>query len=122
MSKLIKMTEQQGASFLATETGPKFEALEHQGWNGATIEESGVFVFMFDIEKDAVEFPLHASDQVWMGYVVSGSGTLYAGCANEEKTGQVHYQAGDFISFAANTLHGWENDCQPSKLMFIRQA
>lgn len=79
-------------------------------------------MFIFTVKADAVEFPIHTSDDKWLAYVISGSGTLYAGDSNDNKTEGISYQASDFISFDANTPHGWKNANQESKILFTKRS
>lgn len=123
MANHIVMTNNNGASELARSPLPEFDAGDFpQGWKGLGIEASGVFIFMFNIAADAVEFDIHASEDEWSAYVVSGSGTLYAGTAEMERTEGMDYQAGDFITFEANTPHCWQNGGEASKILFTKKA
>lgn len=122
MSSHITMSNSDGASTLTKSDGPKLDPAGHDGWQGFSIEASGVFMFMFDISPDAVEFPIHASEDEWLAYIVSGSGTLFAGTADMEKSEGMPYTAGDFVTFERDTPHGWINDGEPSRILFTKQA
>lgn len=122
MSSHITMSNSNGASTLTKSDGPKLYTAGHDGWQGLSLEASGVFIFMFDIAPDAAEFPIHASEDKWLAYVISGSGTLFAGTADMEKTEGMSYAAGDFVTFERNTPHGWINDSEPSRILFTKQS
>lgn len=122
MSDHIIMSNNNGASKLAKSPAPKFEALDFKGWQGRAIEDSGVFMFMFDIAPDAEEFPIHVDEAEWLAVVLSGSGTLYAGTAELQKTDGIKYRAGDYITFEPNTPHGWKNGGDPSRILFVKRA
>lgn len=122
MSNHIIMSNNNGASELVKSQVPNFEALEFEGWHGRAVEDSGVFTFIFDIEPDAEEFPIHADQAAWLALVISGSGTLFAGTANLKKTDGMAYQAGDYITFQGGTPHGWKNGGKPSQILFVKRA
>ena len=122
MSNHIIMSNDNGASSLATSPAPEFEAFDVKGWQGRAVEDSGVFMFMFDIAANAEEFPLHVDAAEWLALVISGSGTLYAGTADMQKTDGMEYRAGDYITFEANTPHGWKNGGEPSRILFVKRA
>jgi quercetin dioxygenase-like cupin family protein len=69
-----------------------------------------------------VEFPIHTSEDEWLAYVVSGAGTLYAGTSEMERTEGIEYQAGDFITFEADTPHGWKNGSAESRILFAKRG
>lgn len=123
MGKHILMTNEQGASMLASTPLPEFDAGEFPaGWSGLGVEDAGIFMFMFNVSAGAAEFPLHASEDEWLAYVVSGSGTLYAGTADMKQTDSIAYQAGDFITFKADTPHGWKNGSEASRILFTKRG
>ncbi|MCM2678509.1 cupin domain-containing protein [Echinimonas agarilytica] len=124
MSQHILMSEKEGQSYLASQAAPEFNANDFpEGWSGAGVEASGVFMFILKVDKESDTFELHASEDAWLAYVVSGSGTLLAGTADEQRTESVAYAAGDFITFEANTPHGWINNIDAeSRLLFVKQA
>ncbi|MGB5511300.1 MAG: hypothetical protein WBM87_06295 [Woeseiaceae bacterium] len=122
MSSHIVMSNNQGASTLTATPLPEFSDLDIPGWQGLSREDSGVFMFMFNIAADAEEFPIHADEAQWLALVISGSGTLYAGTTDLEKTDGINYVAGDFITFEANTPHGWKNGGTSSRILFVKPA
>ncbi|WP_096086324.1 cupin domain-containing protein [Agaribacterium haliotis] len=123
MAKHIVMSENAGASVLAQQNAPEFSSADFpEGWSGAGLEASGVFMFVLKLEEGAAEFDIHASEDQWLAYVVSGAGTLFAGTAENVKTEGMAYEAGDFITFEANTPHGWLGDGNESRLLFVKQA
>lgn len=122
MSSHIIMSNDNGASTLSKSATPDFEALDFPGWRGRAIEDSGLFMFMFDIAPDAVEFPIHADEAEWLALVISGSGTLFAGTPDMQKTDGMDYQAGDYITFQGGTPHGWKNNDAPSRILFVKRA
>ena len=122
MSSHIIMSNDNGASSLSASPAPEFEALDFAGWGGRAVEDSGVFMFLFDIAPDAIEFPIHADDAEWLALVISGSGTLFAGTADMQKTDGMNYQTGDYITFQGGTPHGWKNDAAPSRILFVKRA
>lgn len=122
MSSHIIMSNVNGASALSKSAAPKFEALDFEGWQGRAVEDSGLFMFMFDIAPDAEEFPIHADDAEWLALVLSGRGTLFAGTAEMQKTDGVDYAAGDYITFQGSTPHGWKNSDEPSRILFVKRA
>lgn len=123
MANHIVMSEKDGASFLSQSAAPEFSSDDFPGgWEGMGVEASGVFIFVLKVAADAEEFPIHASEDEWLGYVVSGSGTLYAGTAESEKTEGKEYSEGDFVTFEANTPHGWVNAGGESKILFAKKA
>lgn len=122
MAARISVTETNGASSLAGAPAPELADLGHRGWRGLSLEAAGLVAFMFDIEADADEFPIHADGAEWIAHVVSGSGTVHAGTAELEKTSSMDYTAGDFFVFSANTPHGWTNGGAPSRILFVRRG
>ena len=122
MSDHIIMSNDNGASALAKTSAPRFEALDFEGWQGRSVEDSGIFMFMFDIAPDAEEFPVHADDAEWLALVLSGSGTLFPGPADMQKTEGMDYHAGDYITFEGGTPHGWKNNGEPSRILFVKRA
>lgn len=123
MSSHITMLNNPGESSLSKQPTPEFSDVDFPpGWQGLTLEDSGVFMFMFNISPRADEFPIHVSEDEWLAYVVSGSGTLYAGTADMQKTDDMAYEAGDFITFAADTPHGWLNGSEKSRILFVKRA
>ena len=114
----IEMLANEDGSNLARQNAPEIIVDDFpKGWDGQSMEFGGVFMLIFTIQPDAVEFPLHSSEDTWLAYVVTGSGTLIAGDNQENKTQEMQYKAGDFITFDANTPHGWKNDNQLSKIL-----
>ena len=122
MSSHIVMSNDQGASTLSRSPVPEFSDMDVAGWQGVSLEDSGVFMFMFNIAANAEEFPIHADAAEWLAHVISGSGTLYAGTADLAKTTGIDYEAGDFITFQANTPHGWKNGGSPSRILFVKRS
>ena len=123
MTSQIKMLAQSGGSSLVKNNGPDIVIDEFpEGWDGQSIEFGNVFMFIFTIQENAAEFPLHSSEDTWIAYVASGSGTLIAGDNQNNKTQEMHYAAGDFITFDANTPHGWKNDKQVSKIILSKSV
>ena len=120
MSRHYLMTEKQGTSFLEEVEGPSFSSTDVDGWEGLTVEAAGVFFFMFRIAPNAVEFPMHAAPDEYLGYVVRGSGKLHAG-TEQEKLESVDFNEGDFITFKPDTMPGWTNGPQESKILFVRK-
>lgn len=121
-SKLFTMVQKAGESFIDTKEAPEFSAGDFKGWEQMSHETAGLFFFMFKIEPHAEEFPLHASPDDWLSYVVSGSGTLFAGVENGRKTQQVEFKAGDFIEFQPDTQHAWQSSSEETKIMFLKVA
>jgi quercetin dioxygenase-like cupin family protein len=112
-----------GSSVADREAGPEFLSADFPpGWQGAGVEGAGLFLFQFDIAPAAVEFPLHADPAEWLAYVISGSGTLFVGTADMEKTEGTAYSAGDFITFRPDTPHGWKSDGAASRILFVKRA
>ena len=123
MSKHLIMFEHQGASAIETIDAPEFTSHENMpGWKARAMEDAGIFMFQFEIEPGAVEYPIHTSDEAWLAYVASGQGTLYAGDAGENRTEGVQYQEGDFITFKPNTPHGWLNGNEESILVIVKPS
>ncbi|MBY6188933.1 cupin domain-containing protein [Microbulbifer agarilyticus] len=123
MSRHLTMFEHQGASTIEVAEAPSFTSHENMsGWKARAVEDAGIFMFQFAIEPNAVEYPVHTSDEAWLAYVVSGHGTLYAGDANGNRTQGVDYRAGDFITFKPNTPHGWKNGDEKSQIAFVKTA
>lgn len=118
MSKHIIVSGKAGDSFLTSEAQPPFEDMDFSGWQGLAIEKAGIF--MFNISANAVEFPLHTSDLSWSAYVISGSGTLFSGNKDLEKSDSILYKSGDFITFEADTPHAWKSDNVESRIIFIQ--
>lgn len=122
MASHIEMSAHNDGSNLVRNTAPDIVIDEFpEGWDGQSFEFGNVFMFIFTIQANAVEFPLHSSPDTWLAYVISGSGTLIAGDSNDNKTQEMQYSAGDFITFDANTPHGWRNDNQKSKILFTKR-
>jgi quercetin dioxygenase-like cupin family protein len=122
MSKHIIMTEANGSSFLKQQAAPTFAATEYKGWKGLALEDSGVFFFMFEIEPGAVEYPLHASGDEWLAYVIEGSGELISGEGNTRQLDKMAFAAGDFITFKKNTPHAWRNGNGKSRILFSKRS
>ncbi|HEY8567946.1 cupin domain-containing protein [Microbulbifer sp.] len=123
MSKHYIMFEHQGASAIEATEAPDFTSHENMpGWKARAVEDAGTFMFQFEIEPYAVEYPIHTSDEAWLAYVVSGHGILYAGDAEEKRTEGVNYSAGDFITFRPNTPHGWMNGNDKSVILFTKRS
>ena len=122
MSNHIIMSNDNGAGTLSVSAAPEFEALDFKGWQGRAVEDSGIFMFMFDIAPDAVEFPIHADDAEWFALVISGSGTLFAGTADMQQSDGMDYEAGDYITFQGGTPHGWKNGGEPCRILFVKRA
>ena len=122
MASHIIMSNVDGASALAKSPAPEFETFEFKGWQGRAVEDSGVFMFLFDIAPDAEEFPIHADEAEWLALILSGAGTLYAGTADMQKTDGMDYEAGDYITFQGGTPHGWKNGGAPSRILFVKRA
>ena len=112
-----------GSSVVESMEGPEFSDTDFpSGWRGAGLEDAGLFMFQFEIAPGAVEFPVHADPAEWLAYVISGSGTLYAGTAGMEKTDGATYAAGDIITFRSDTPHGWLPDGGASRILFVKRA
>ncbi|XPF94538.1 cupin domain-containing protein [Colwellia sp. RE-S-Sl-9] len=121
MASVIEMLANSGNSKLVRKNAPDISIDEFpEGWDGVSIEYADVFMFIFTIQPDAAEFPIHSSQDKWLAYVISGSGTLIAGNSQNEQTQSMEYKAGDFISFEADTPHGWKNNKQLSKILFTK--
>lgn len=122
MNQYISMSMSDDKSQLSSTPLASFTPLDFPGWQGLSIEDKSLFMFIFDIEANADEFPLHASDQNWLAYVIEGNGILYAGTTdNKEKTSEIPFSAGDAISFEANVPHGWKVNNIASKILFCRK-
>lgn len=122
MANHIIMRQCSGASSLESSVAPEFSALDFTGWQGVSLEDSGVFMFVFIIEPEAVEFPIHSSEDAWLAYVISGTGWLYAGSVDQQATESIEYRSGDFITFQADTPHGWKNGGEKSKILFVKKS
>ncbi|MDQ8201416.1 cupin domain-containing protein [Pelagicoccus sp. SDUM812003] len=96
--------------------------MDFPGWKGLSLEDVGLLFFLFDIEAGAAEFPLHASEDEWLAYVIEGGGELYSGFGDTKKTGSVRFAEGDFITFHSNTSHAWKNGQQRTRILFARKA
>lgn len=116
------MTDQGGHSAIETLVAPEFGAAEYPGWEALSLETEGLSFFMFKIAPGAAEYPLHAAPDEWIGYVVSGSGVLYAGDEEGRQSEQVAFTAGDFITFKPNTQHAWKNGSEESRILFVKVA
>lgn len=73
MSSHITMSNDNGASVMKKSPSPAFEAFEYRGWKGRAVEDSGIFMVLFDIAPEAEEFPIHADESRWLAYVIAGS-------------------------------------------------
>jgi quercetin dioxygenase-like cupin family protein len=122
MSTHIIMSQTDGVSHLAAQPAPAFSPQEFPGWQGLALKDSGVFMFIFDIEAGAAEYPLHSSEDEWLAYVVSGSGELHSGNPEGELLDMKPFAAGDFITFRANTQHAWRNGDHPSRILFVKRS
>lgn len=122
MNSHITMSIEGNASTLSKSTAPEFEVLDIEGWRGAALEDSGLFTYMFNIEAGAPVYPIHSDDAQWVAYVISGKGILYSGDRDGNETGQMEYQAGDYITFMPNTPHGWKNGNSKSQILLVKQA
>lgn len=117
------MKNQSGNAAFEKLDAPEFAAADYDGWESLAVEASGIFFFMFKIDADAVDYPLHASPDAWLGYVVEGAGYLTAGNQDgSQELDRATYQAGDFITFEPNTQHGWSNGNTPAKILFVKTA
>ncbi len=121
MSNHFVMRSTDSGSTLSQQKAPEFEALDITGWGGLTLEDIGLHLFIFNIDADAAEFPIHSSPNTWLAYVISGSGTLFAGDTTNTRTDQIEYRAGDFITFHADTPHGWKNGNEAGKILFCKK-
>ena len=122
-SYIVMSRNEDGSSALKRIDAPEFSDMDFPAcWLGKVVEDSGIFMFTFDISAEAAEFPIHVSEDEWLAYVISGSGVLFAGTAGMEKTNGVAYQAGDFIAFDADTPHGWKNDGGESQILFVKRS
>lgn len=122
MASHIEMLVNAGTSNLVKHNAPQLVTDEFPtGWGGQSMEFGNVFMFIFTIQADAIEYPLHSSEDTWLAYVVCGSGTLIAGDSQNNTTQEMKYEAGDFITFHASTPHGWKNDNQLSKILFTKR-
>lgn len=120
---IIMSNDEHGTSQLDSQAAPAFSGGDFPaGWQGTGLEDSGVFMFLFDVSPGAVEFPVHADEAEWLAYVISGSGTLFAGTAAMEKTTGTRYSAGDVITFRAKTPHGWKTDGESNRILFVKRA
>ncbi|QIA63571.1 cupin domain-containing protein [Vibrio astriarenae] len=121
MSKFIDMIKLTDKSALESSMLPQFTPLDFRGWKGISMQNSSLFMFLFDVEPDADKFPLHADESEWMAYVIEGEGKLVAGniTCNEE-TEAISFQQGDFISFAPNTPHAWQPGPKKTKILFCK--
>lgn len=99
----------------------EFMADSLAGWQTARLTSAGVNVFLFEIEPRAVEYPMHAAHDAWLGYVATGSGTIFAGTANAKESEAAFY-AGDFITFDPLTPHGWQNGPESTRILFFKPA
>lgn len=122
MTKKITMYRNKNESTISVIDAPQYEAMDVEGWEGVHVEDMDVFMFVFNIQANAKEFPIHSSGDTWLAYVISGSGTLYAGTECGQKREGASYQAGDFIVFEANTPHGWANNGSDSKILFTKHT
>lgn len=120
MSKHYLMTDASGVSALAETDVPQFSSADVAGWEGLSVEAAGVFFFMFRIAPGAEEFPMHAAPDAYLGYVAKGSGQLHVG-TEADKMESVTFNEGDFITFEPDTMHGWTNGPEESKILFVRQ-
>lgn len=91
------------------------------GWKVRVVEDMGVTLLKLEVSEQAVEFPIHSSDDKWLAYVASGAGTLFSGSHSEQKGAGVAYQAGDYITFEASTPHGWISDAGGCELLFVKR-
>ena len=123
MASHIEILAQASGSNLVRKNAPLSEVDAFpDGWDGQSIEFGDVFMLIFTIQPDAVEFEIHSSEDTWIAYVISGSGTLIAGDNQDKKTHDIDYKAGDFITFDANTPHGWKNNQLLSKILFTKSV
>ncbi|MGL6314342.1 cupin domain-containing protein [Vibrio sp. WXL103] len=121
MNQHITMSLDNHSSYLTSKALPAYTPLDFPGWQGLAIEDNKFFMFVFDIEANAAEFPLHSDENTWLAYVIEGQGTLFAGTKdNQEKTSQTEFKAGDAITFEANTPHAWQVGDKASKILFCR--
>ncbi|WP_169305279.1 cupin domain-containing protein [Coraliomargarita akajimensis] len=119
MNQHTRMIQNNGISAFEQADMPEFSAADFDGWEGLSLEAAGVFFFMFKVAPDAADFPLHAAPDEYLGYVVKGGGTLYAGSA-EAKTDSIEFSEGDFITFKPDTQHAWTNGDSETKILFVR--
>lgn len=120
MNKHITMKNSAAGSVLSETSAPEFAPLDIDGWQGMSLDDLGLSFFIFNIEANAPEYPLHSAEDTWLAYVISGSGELHAGTDSGEKTQSVRYRAGDLITFHPDTPHGWKNDDSNSKILFAK--
>ncbi|GGA86626.1 hypothetical protein GCM10011369_30880 [Neiella marina] len=119
MGRIFDISVKQGIaiSTLFGDTEPA--ALPHQGWQIETHSAAGIDYALLTATESAVEFPLHADDNAWFGYVVAGAGELLLGDQNS-LTESVTYQTGDVIVFQPGTFHGWKVASSETKLLFAK--
>ena len=58
MSSHIVMSNDQGASTLSKSTVAEFSDMDVPGWQGRSLEDSGLFMFMFNIAIDMFQFAI----------------------------------------------------------------
>lgn len=122
MNQHIEMFLDNESSALKTHKLPQFSPLDFPGWHGLAVENESIHMFIFSIDENASEFPLHASDQEWLAYVVMGEGRLIAGTKdNQTQTSSIKFCAGDAITFRADTPHAWKMSPGAGKILFCRQ-
>lgn len=118
----ITMSMQGNGSTINKATLPEFEATDINGWYGSALEDAGLFTFIFKVDAGAATYTIHSDPAEWVAYVVSGGGTLYCGDEQGNQTESIAFEEGDFITFKADTPHGWKNGDTQSKLLFVKQA
>lgn len=122
MNNHIRMTKTDSGSALCSVIAPEFNELDLAGWQGLTFNDIDLNFFIFNIDANASEFPVHSSEDSWIAYIISGSGTLYAGEDSGKRTESVKYRAGDLITFHPNTPHGWKNGTTDSRIILARNT
>ncbi|MGD8174439.1 cupin domain-containing protein [Marinimicrobium agarilyticum] len=110
MRSHISMLARNGAGVLVRANTEKAQPLEHKGWKLLTTSDAGLGLVFLEAEPGADEFPIHSSEDAWVGMVVRGTGTLFAGDRNEVIVDGMDYREGDFITFEPNTPHAWRNN------------
>lgn len=122
MNSHLVMSMQGDSSVIKANNPPKFSALDVEGWYGASLEDAGLFAFMFRIDANAPTYPIHSDPASWIGYIISGGGKLYCGDIDGNQSEFADYSAGDFITFMPDTPHGWQNGDIESEILLIKKA
>jgi len=107
-----------GGSAAGAADAPAWVESGVKGWTFKALSGAGVDSYIY---KAAPGQPMaiHKSDVEGLVYVIEGNGQLILANAEEKQTSVVNFKKGDYMIFAANTLHGWKGGTVEAQILFV---